>query len=75
MEMRDEKIVKEDMASRNTMWWTPEDVEPNLALHFKKQLEYVVTQFDWNGKKVLDAGTGGGDLHDPLVRMEQRFMR
>lgn len=33
MAMRDEKIVKEDMASRNPMWWTPEDTELKQCLY------------------------------------------
>ncbi|GEM_PF-1555352 len=59
---RYEENAKEYFSDTNTVaaWWNPEDGDSLLATHFKKQLHYVIKQFDWKGKKVLDVGTGRG---------------
>ncbi|MEE9323977.1 MAG: class I SAM-dependent methyltransferase [Dehalococcoidia bacterium] len=43
-------------------WWRPEGLPQGLALHFQAQLDFLISQFIWQGKNVLDAGGGNGRI-------------
>jgi len=49
-------------------WWNPEDERDPHFAHFREQLEWTVRQFDWQGKRVLDVGTGKGRFAIPFAR-------
>ena len=41
-------------------WWYPESEREPLHEHYVEQLRWVLEQFDWQGKRVADIGTGKG---------------
>jgi ubiquinone biosynthesis O-methyltransferase len=41
-------------------WWYPESPKEPLYEHYLEQLRWVISQFDWRGKRVADVGTGKG---------------
>jgi len=49
-------------------WWNPEDRQDPHYAHFREQLEWTVRQFDWQGKRVLDVGTGKGRFAIPFAQ-------
>lgn len=41
-------------------WWYPESEREPLHGHYVEQLRWVLDQFDWQGQRVADVGTGKG---------------
>jgi len=41
-------------------WWYPESPKEPLYEHYVEQLRWTLAQFDWQGKRVADIGTGKG---------------
>ena len=55
-------------------WWNPEDERDPHFAHFREQLTWVVGQVDWEGRQVLDVGTGKGRFAIPFARQGARVM-
>ena len=55
-------------------WWYPESEREPLHEHYVEQLRWVLSRFDWQGKRVADIGTGKGRFAVSIASLGARVV-